>query len=290
MDGVLVLDKPAGMTSHDAVVWVRKLLSIPRIGHLGTLDPLATGVLPLVVGRATRLAQFFRTREKVYEGVLRLGFSTDTYDRMGRPTSEEQPVEAGEAEIEMVFRELSGGYEQVPPPVSAKKVGGVEAYKLVRRRVAVELAPVMVQVREFKLLAYARPRARFRAQCSGGTYVRSLVHDAGRKLGCGAHLEELRRLASGEFTEEQAVTPERLAELHAEGRAPEALVRTEQLLPEFPPYKVPPPLVASVLNGRDFRTFPAVQAERIKVLAPDGRLLAIAERAELGFFHPSIVL
>ncbi len=290
MDGVLVIDKPAGITSHDAVLRVRRMLGIQRVGHLGTLDPIATGVLPMVVGRATRLAQFFRNRDKVYEGILRLGFFTDTYDRTGKPTSEEQPVNVTGDEVEMAFRELTGEYEQMPPPISAKKIHGVEAYKLARQNVAVELPAVLVQVKELALLAMELPRLRFRVRCSGGTYVRSLVDDVGRKLGCGAHVEELRRLASGEFTEAQALTLEKLAELKEQGSAAEALAPAEHLLPEFPSYKVPPALVGGVLNGRDFRTYPPLSAERIKVLGPDGRLLAIAERGQLGFYHPGIVL
>lgn len=290
MDGVLVLDKPAGITSHDAVVQARKALSIKRIGHLGTLDPLATGVLPLVVGRATRLAQFFRDREKVYCGSMRLGFATDSYDRTGTPTTPEMPVNVSAEEVELVFRELTGEYDQQPPPISAKKVKGVPAYKLARRQEAVELPPVRVQVKEFVLLAWEPPVAGFRVRCSGGTYVRSLVHDAGRKLGCGAHVAELRRAASGEFTESQAVTVARLRELEKEQRAAEALVPAEQLLPEFPAYKLPPAVVDAVLHGREFRPYPPVPWPRIKVLAPDGRLLAIAERASAGFYHPFIVL
>lgn len=290
MDGVLVLDKPAGITSHDAVVRARRILSIQRIGHLGTLDPLATGVLPLVVGRATRLAQFFRDRDKVYEGWMRLGFATDTYDRTGTATSPEVTPQVSEEELEMVFRELSGEYDQQPPPISAKKVGGVEAYKLARRQQPVDLPPVRVHVKEFTLLAWEPPMARFRVRCSGGAYVRSVVHDVGRKAGCGAHVAELRRSASGEFTEREAVTLERLRELQAEQRAAEALVAAEKLLPEFPSYKLPPAAVAAVLHGRDFRTFPPLSWPRIKVLAPDGRLLAIAERSTAGFYHPWIVL
>jgi len=290
MDGVIVLDKPAGFTSHDAVQKSRRILGIKRIGHLGTLDPLATGVLPLVVGRATRLAQFFRYRDKVYQGVMRLGFATDTYDRTGEATTPEEPVNVSREEIEVVFREFTGRLQQVPPPVSAKKVGGVEAYKLARRNQPVELEPVAVEVMEFALLDFQPPHVHFRVHCSGGTYVRSLVHDAGRRLACGAHVAELRRLASGEFIEEHARTPEQLAALVAEGRAAEALVPAEKLLPEFPAYKLPPAVVASVMHGRDFRTVPPLNAAHIKVLAPDGRLLAIADRGQMGFFHPAIVL
>jgi tRNA pseudouridine55 synthase len=284
------LDKPAGFTSHDAVQKSRKILGIKRIGHLGTLDPLATGVLPLVVGKATRLAQFFRYRDKVYQGVLRLGFATDTYDRTGTASAPEVSEMPPREELELVLREFTGRFEQVPPPVSAKKIGGVEAYKLARKHQPVELAAVTVEVMEFQLLDYNPPYAGFRVHCSGGTYVRSLVHDAGRRLACGAHVHELRRLASGEFSEEHALTPDQLAALAAEGRAQEALVPAEKLLPEFPVYKLPPSVVHSVLNGRDFRTFPPVQAAHIKVLGPDGRLLAIADRGQMGFFHPAIVL
>ncbi len=290
MDGVLVIDKPAGITSHDVVAATRRILGMKRIGHLGTLDPLATGVLPLVVGRATRLAQFFRDREKVYVGIMRLGFATDTYDRSGAAITPEVTPQVSAEELELVFGELSGEYDQQPPPISAKKVGGVKAYRLARRQQPVELPPVPVRVKEFALLGWDPPAARFRLHCSGGTYVRSLVHDAGRRLGCGAHVWELRRVASGEFTEEHAVSLERLRELHGEGRAAQVLFRAEQLLPEFPPYPLPPAAVEAVLHGRDFRTFPPLSWPRIKVLAPDGRLLAIADRASAGFYHPSIVL
>lgn len=290
MDGVLVVDKPAGITSHDAVAQTRRILNIKRIGHLGTLDPLATGVLPLVIGRATRLAQFFRESEKVYEGVMRLGFATDTYDRMGAATTPEAAAQAAPEDIETVLRELTGEYEQQPPPVSAKKVGGVAAYKLARRNQPVELAAVPVQVKEIILLSLELPLVRFRVRCSGGTYVRSLVDDAGRRLGCGAHVAELRRLASGEFTAQDAVTLERLRELQIAGSAAEALIPAERLLPEFPAYKLPPAVVNDVLHGRDFRTWPPLSSPRIKVLAPNGQLLAIAERATAGFYHPSVVL
>lgn len=285
-----MLDKPEGITSHDAVVHVRRAIGIKRVGHLGTLDPMATGVLPLVVGRATRLAQFFVGREKTYEGSMRLGFATDSYDRTGRPTAPEVEPRVSAGDIEVVFRELTGEFDQQPPAVSAKKVGGVKAYELARKKQEVELAPVRVHVKEFALLDWTPPFARFRVQCSGGTYVRSLAHDAGRRLGCGAHVYELRRTASGEFTDRDAVTVERLKELQSEGRAGEALFRAERLLPEFPSYEIPPAAMDAVLNGRDFRTYPPVPWQRIKVLAPDGRLLAIADRAVAGFFHPSIVL
>ncbi len=290
MDGVLVLDKPAGITSHDAVASARRLLGIKRIGHLGTLDPLATGVLPLVVGRVTRLAQFFREREKVYEGLMRLGFATDTYDRAGTPTTPEVVPQVAREDLDRVLGELTGEYDQQPPPVSAKKVAGVPAYKLARRNQPVDLPPVRVEVKEIVVLSVESPLVRFRVTCSGGTYIRALVHEAGRRLGCGAHVAELRRLASGEFSEPAAVTLERLRELQQAGRAAEALLPADQLLPEFPAYRLPPAVVNEVMHGRDFRTYPPLSAPRIKVLAPNGQLMAIAERAIAGFYHPAIVL
>jgi len=290
MDGVIVIDKPAGPTSHDIVAYTRRVIGIKRIGHLGTLDPLATGVLPLIVGRATRLAQFFRNRDKVYEGRMRLGFATDTYDRTGTAIGETSDFLPERAELELIFREFTGNIQQVPPRVSAKKIGGVEAYKLAREHMEVELPASKVLVMEFTLLDYEPPYARFRVHCAGGTYVRSLVHDAGRRAGCGAHVDELRRMASGEFLEEQAVTLERLAELQTENRLAEALVPVEEMLPEIPCYKVPPMLVPSVRSGRDFRPAPPMNAPRIKVLSHEGRLIAIADQGNMGFFHPSIVL
>ncbi len=290
MDGILVLDKPPGITSHDAVMKVRRILGIKRIGHLGTLDPLATGVLPLVIGRATRLAKFFRNRDKIYEGVVRFGFATDTYDRMGKPVTPELEPELSREEIEAAFRRFTGEFDQQPPPVSAKKIGGVAAYKLARRNQPVELPLVHVKVMQFDVRDVDGALVRFRAACSAGTYVRSLAHDAGRQLGCGAHIVELRRVASGEFTAEEAVTLERLIELQARDEAIQALVPAEKLLPEFPSYPLPPAAVSDVLHGRDFRPYPPITSPRIKVLAPDGQLLAIAERATAGFYHPAIVL
>jgi tRNA pseudouridine55 synthase len=290
VDGVLVIDKPAGCTSHDVVQHARRVLGVSRIGHLGTLDPMATGVLPLVIGKATRLAQFFKNRDKVYEGRMRLGFATDTYDRTGKQVGEVETSLPERAELDVAFRELTGTFQQIPPAVSAKKVAGVESYKLARKNEQVELAPVEVTVHEFTMLDFEPPYVRFRIHCSGGTYVRSLVHDAGRRVGCGAHVDELRRTASGEFRADVAVTLERLAELQADGRVAEAMVAVETMLPEFPCYKVPPMLVGAVLSGRDFRTVPPVNAPRVKVLSHEGRLLAIADRKDMGFFHPSIVL
>ncbi len=211
MNGVLIIDKPAGLTSHDVVNRVRRILGERSVGHLGTLDPMATGILPLVVGSFTRLAQFYMASEKTYEGTIRFGFATDTYDAEGEPTSAPQNVTLRMEEVEALAGRFRGVIEQLPPPFSAKKIKGVPAYKLARKHKEVVLAPVQVEIKEFELLAVESDRVRFRARVASGTYMRSVAHDMGQALGCGAHLESLRRTAVAEFTLEDAYTLDQLA-------------------------------------------------------------------------------
>src|SRR5438132_9525083 len=172
MNGILIIDKPEGMTSHDVVQAIRKRLKTSKVGHLGTLDPMATGVLPVSVGKATRVAQFIPASPKEYEGEIRFGFATDTYDREGIPTTEERPFEG---DLNEGIRSLTGILEQVPPPYSAKKVGGVPSHQLARRNQAVELAPSRVEVQRFEIISLTPPRMTFRVVCSPGTYIRSLA-------------------------------------------------------------------------------------------------------------------
>src|SRR5215469_10797017 len=215
MDGVIVVDKAAGWTSHDVVARFRRIARTQRVGHLGTLDPIATGVLPLVIGRATRLAQFYLRGDKVYEAVVRFGWATTTYDKAGEPACEKQNVQLDAAQLEQLLERFRGDLLQAPPPVSAKKVRGKRAYELARKNLAVRLEPVKVQVYELRLEGVEGDRARLRAHCSGGTYLRSIAHELGAALGCGAHLEELRRTASNEFGIAQARTIEQLESLAA---------------------------------------------------------------------------
>src|SRR5438552_2426939 len=203
---------------------MRRIAQTKRVGHLGTLDPIATGVLPLVINRATRLAQFYTRSDKIYEGVVRFGWSTDSYDRSGEPTSEKVEVSFGIAELESHLEPLRGEFLQTPPAVSAKKVGGKRAYELARKAIAVEMEPVKVHVYELTLLDWNGTDARLRAHCSGGTYMRSIAHDLGQSLGCGAHLQELRRTRSGEFEIAQARTIEQLESLAADLRLADAIV------------------------------------------------------------------
>jgi tRNA pseudouridine55 synthase len=210
MNGVIIVDKPAGWTSHDVVNRMRRVLGQRSVGHLGTLDPLATGVLPLVTGSLTRLAQFYTTSEKNYEGVIRLGFATDTYDADGEAMGEPHPVTLTLDQLRQLSAGFLGLIEQLPPPFSAKKIHGVPAYKLARKQKEVVLQPVQVEVKEFVITSIDADRAHFRARVASGTYMRSIAHEMGQRLGCGGHLESLRRTAVAEFEIAQAHTIEEI--------------------------------------------------------------------------------
>ena len=293
LDGVLVVDKPEGWTSHDVVARMRRVAQTRKIGHLGTLDPMATGVLPLVVGRATRLAQFFTRDRKVYEGVIRFGRSTDSYDREGVPTSEPAEVRFSREDLEDAIGHFRGEIEQVPPPISAKKIGGTPAYKLARRQQPVNLLPVRVTIYTFELLSFDGLDAGVRVECSAGTYLRSIAHDLGRTLGCGAYLQALRREVSGDFTLHSAYTIAQLEELAASQRLPEALVPATGLLPEFPNEIVDAFTAGQIRCGRDFRVSPFRGhggLRYVKAISPDGQLIAIGEVRLPNVYHPVLVL
>lgn len=298
MDGLIVVDKPLGWTSHDVVNKMRRIVGTRKVGHLGTLDPGATGVLPLVIGRATRLAQFYTRNDKVYEGVIRFGYSTDSYDAEGEPTSPETSVSLTSLverreELEAALDRFRGEFAQTPPPVSAKKIAGKPAYILARKNQPVELNPVNVRVYSLELLRVEGNEAEVRVHCSAGTYLRGIAHEAGQILGCGAHLKTLRRTASGDFKIEAARTLEQLAELAAAGRIGEALIPSAQLLPEFPMELVDSITAGQIRNGRDFRVSP-FQTQRgsryVKAVTPQGELIAIGEARLPHLYHPVLVL
>ncbi len=293
VDGVIVVDKPREWTSHDVVNKMRRFAGTRKVGHLGTLDPSATGVLPLVIGRATRLAQFYTRNDKMYEGVVHFGYSTDSYDGDGERTSEEVPVTLGREALEAALNQFRGRFEQVPPPVSAKKIGGRPAYELARKHQPVELAPVPVEVYALDILHIEGCEAEVRVHCSAGTYLRSIAHEAGQALGCGAFLRSLRRNASGDFKIEQARTLEDLAALAAEGRIEEALVPAAQLLPEFPSEMVDSITAGQIRNGRDFRVspfLPRTGSRYVKAVTAHGDLIAIGEARLPHLYHPVLVL
>ena len=235
MNGVLIIDKPSGLTSHDVVNRIRRILNQRSVGHLGTLDPLATGLLPMVTGSMTRLAQFYTASDKTYEGVIRFGFATDTYDAEGEPTGVPQQVQVSLEEVRELSLAFRGKIEQMPPPFSAKKIHGVPAYKLARKHKEVVLKPVEVEIKEFEILGFAEvaaegtdvgreSRVRFRARVASGTYMRSVAHDMGRKMGCGAHLESLRRTQLGEFNISDARTLEEVQKAAEEDAIEEVFV------------------------------------------------------------------
>ena len=293
MDGAIVIDKPEGWTSHDVVGKARRITGIKKIGHLGTLDPIATGVLPLVIGRATRLAQFYTRSDKIYEGVIRFGWSTRTYDRAGEPTSEKTEPQLDPAALEQALERFRGEFLQTPPAVSAKKVEGRRAYQLERQSIAVELAPVPVEVYELTLLDLTGPLARVRAHCSGGTYLRSIAHDLGQLLGCGAHLENLRRLASGEFEIAQARTIPQLESLAGDERLIDALVPAAQMLPGMAAVFVYDLTASQIRNGRNFPASPfrSQPASRyVKAVTRNNDLVAIGEAVLPNLYHPVVVL
>ncbi len=293
MDGVIVVDKPEGWTSHDVVGKMRRIANTKKIGHLGTLDPIATGVLPLVIGRATRLAQFYTRSEKIYEGVVRFGWSTDTYDRAGMATSPQVECEVNGPSLEAALEPFRGEILQTPPPVSAKKIAGRRAYELARQAVAVELEPVPVHIYELSVLECSGALARLRVHCSGGTYMRSIAHDVGVALGCGAHLQELRRLRSGEFDLAQARTIAQLEALAAEDRLIDALAPASAMLPGVPSVFVDDITVGQIRNGRNFQASPfrsQAASRLVKAVTRQGELVAVGEAVLPNVYHPVVVL
>jgi len=323
MNSVLIIDKPSGLTSHDVVARVRRILGQRSVGHLGTLDPMATGVLPLVIGSFTRLAQFYTHAEKTYEGVIRFGFSTTTYDAEGEPTSSPQPVTLDPDQIDILAAKFRGVIEQTPPPFSAKKIHGVPAYKLARKQKEVILAPVQVEIKEFEILSVLSDRVQFRARVASGTYMRCVAQDMGQALACGAHLESLRRTAVAEFTLADAHT---LDELENVARAPspacpvgttdssppvllagspaqndprpvgtpESLdslfIHPRKLLPQLPSVTADDATAARIRTGRTVNLPELSRARQVKVFHGQRDLIAIATRVAGTLFHPKIVL
>jgi tRNA pseudouridine55 synthase len=290
MNGVLIIDKPAGLTSHDVVNRVRRILQQTSVGHLGTLDPLATGVLPLVTGSLTRLAQFYGASEKTYEGVIRFGFATDTYDSDGEAIGSAQIVNVSLEQIRALARSFIGLIEQMPPPFSAKKIKGVPAYKLARKHQEVALKPVQIEIKEFEILAVEGDHASFRAHVASGTYMRSIAHDIGQRLGWGAHLQSLRRTRLGEFDLSQAHTLEDLDAACRTGNSEEIFIHPRRLLPEFPCVTASEESAALIRNGRAVNLPELSQARQVKVFAGQRELIAIATRIAGTLFHPRIVL
>jgi tRNA pseudouridine55 synthase len=290
VNGVMVVDKPAGWTSHDVVARMRHILGERSIGHLGTLDPMATGVLPLVLGRMTRLAQFYTASEKSYEGAMRLGVATDTYDCDGDPVGLPQEVNVTLEEVKLTAASFLGHIQQTPPPFSAKKIKGVPAYKLARRKQEVRLQPVEVEVKAFTVRDIDGSLVDFCCRVSSGTYVRSLAHELGQKLGTGAHLASLRRTAVAEFSIEQARTLEEIADAASQGRVEGLLVHPRRVLPEMPCVTADDEAVGKIRHGRTVNLPEMSRSPLVKVFAGQSELVCIASRVAGTLFHPKVVL
>jgi tRNA pseudouridine55 synthase len=320
MDGVLVIDKPAGLTSHDVVARVRRILGERRIGHTGTLDPFATGVLVILVGRATRLAQFLSGAEKEYEAVIRLGYATDTGDLTGKPLprdehagcvrsqepAQEPTQDPSDEEIETTLAGMRGQIDQVPPMYSAKKHQGRKLYELARRGEEIERPALRVTIHEFESL---RNDGRLltknedgtsdlvvRVVCSAGTYIRTLAEDLGRHCGVGAHLVALRRIRAGDFRITEAVTLEDLQEKVSHHEIADLIVSTDAALSPLPFLHLTTADAARTRNGMQVRVETHLTAawgdgERVRMREEDGSLIAIGlfDKAS-GTLQPKVVL
>lgn len=303
-DGVLIVDKPSGPTSHDIVALARRITRVKKVGHTGTLDPLASGVLPLVLGRATRLAQFLSSAEKEYDADVELGASTTTFDRAGTVVAQAHPRRVSDltrADIEEAVAAFQGTYLQPPPVFSAKKIAGDRAYDLARGNEPVRLQPVEVTAHALEIVEWDHARLRLRLVCSAGFYVRSLAQALGERLGTGAHLARLVRTRSGDFSIAAAVSVVELDQ-HPD-RAAGRVIPLNQLLPWLPAVTLTPEGALLAARGgflspghlTGSQAVPA--AGRVRLLHPDGRLMAIAEPRPGGdahqmprFLHPGIVL
>jgi tRNA pseudouridine55 synthase len=311
LDGILVVDKPRGKTSHDVVESVRRLAGFRQIGHFGTLDPLATGVLVLALGRATRLARFYAGRRKRYSCAVRFGFATDTYDADGEALSADTSPSLDAGALEQLATKFMGKIQQTPPSFSAKKIHGKPAHELARKHKPVKLEPVEVEVFEFRLTGIEGSLARFTVECGSGTYIRSLANDLGQLHGAGAHLAEITRTAVGEFTLDHAVPLAELIEDTKAGNFASRVIKLENLLAELPRATVLPIIEKRVRHGAKFnlpiaqiqpgqttasQNAPAElnagdwQPSRLRVFNQQGHLIAIAEAVVPRTYQPLVVL
>ena len=290
MNGLLIIDKPSGMTSHDVVTRLRRATGEQSIGHLGTLDPMATGVLPLLLGKFTRLAQFYGSHEKAYTGTIRFGFSTDTYDAEGTPTSTPARPSLTLEHVRAAAARFSGKIDQLPPPISAKKIGGKAAYKIARAGETPKLKSASIHIAEFVITAFDGELAGFLIRISSGGYVRSVAHELGQILGPGAHLASLRRTASGPFSIEQAIPLDEAESLSREGQLDAHLPHPRTLLPEIPSVTADEQTLARLRNGMQINLPEFTQAPLVKVFYGQRELVAIGKRIAGTLFQPTIVL
>lgn len=291
MNGLLVIDKPGGMTSHDVVSRLRKITGERSIGHLGTLDPMATGVLPLLLGKFTRLAQYFSAAEKSYTGTIRFGWATDTFDAEGVAAEPRvEPVLTPE-QVRAAAARFDGEMQQMPPAFSAKKIGGTPAYKLARAGKPVELKAATIRIHHFEIVSLAGAEAEFAMTVSAGGYVRSVAHELGQDLGCGAHLSSLRRTQAGVFALADARTLDELEAVKGEVEALEALcIHPRLLLPEMPSVTGDAFALGRLRNGAQANLPEFSAAPVVKVFASQRDLVGIARRVAGTLFQPVVVM
>jgi tRNA pseudouridine55 synthase len=291
VNSLLVIDKPGGMTSHDVVSRLRRITGEQSIGHLGTLDPMATGVLPLLLGKYTRLAQYFSSAEKSYCGTIRFGFATDTYDAEGEPAGPPSSPALTLEQVREAAKRFHGEMQQMPPPYSAKKVAGTPAYKLARAGKPVELKPAAVVISNFEIVDIYGLEASFTMSVSAGGYVRSVAHELGCDLRCGAHLTSLRRTQAGVFKLDQAHTLEELQPLAGNTEALQAMsIHPRSLLPDMPSVTGDVQTLGKLRNGAQTNLPEFSNAPLVKVFASQRELAGIAKRIAGTLFQPVVVM
>lgn len=289
ISGVLVIDKPSGMTSHDVVNTVRRLARTRRVGHAGTLDPMATGVLVVLVGPATRLSRFAMHGNKRYRSVVRLGETTNTYDADGDIT-ERSPVTADQAEIRTALAAFEGPIQQIPPMYAAIKVKGRKLYELARQGKEIEREPRTITIHDIDILDWQPPDLTLEIACSPGTYIRSLAHDLGQKLGCGGHIKELRRVTSGPFTIAQARPLAELEELYQDGNLEEALLPPQAALSTMPVAVMTPEQERALRYGQQIDLVTSDNVESVQAHDGQGNLIAVLAKVTDTQYRPTLVL
>ena len=281
MDGVVVIDKPAGWTSHDVVAKVRNITKIKKVGHTGTLDPFATGVLPLTLGRATRLTNYFLSSDKVYRGVIRFGFATTTYDLDGEPLSEDTNPGLDRSRLDDIFARYMGTVRQIVPPYSAKKIHGRPMYTYARKGIELAESTKEVTIKSLNIIDVQKNEVEFELVCSAGTYVRSLAHDVGRDYGCGAHLIRLRRTKSGEFPIEAATALAEEERFHTRDFFLSKAIPMRDLLPDIPAIVISEGDKNRLIHGMDLNLLTGSwEAVEYRLLDERGDLIALAQRLQ----------
>jgi tRNA pseudouridine55 synthase len=286
LDGVVIIDKPAGWTSHDVVAKIRNLIKVKKVGHTGTLDPFATGVLPLTIGKATRLTNYFLASDKVYHGVMRFGFATSTYDVDGKPLGEDMRPELDLQKLQEIFQHYRGNITQTLPPFSAKKVQGKPLYEYARK--GIELSPTTkeVTIKSLKLLSLNGREVEFELACTAGTYARSLAHDVGSDYGCGAHLVRLRRTRSGEFPIDAAVPLAEGDNFYPRDFFVSRMISMRDLLQEIPVIVISEGDRKKLVHGSDLNLITSDwKSEEYRLTDESGELVAIANRIQ-SFISP----